>query len=159
MSEEPNSRNQQDQPDHELGPDTPLPPELAALTARLTADGARWQGRLPDATRLAERMRAMAHEPPLSATEDSSLLTTDIGGPPESGRRTPRTDDRRRPPSGPWGRFIGLAAAVVVVALFATVFLRLATPGTSTGPVAHPAPTQLAPTTTNPSSPHPAADR
>ena len=101
----------------------------------------------------------MAQEPPLSATEDSSLLTTDIGGPPESGRRTPRAYDRRRPPSGPWGRFIGLAAAVVVVALFATVFLRLATPGTSTGPVAHPAPTQLAPTAADPYSTHPAADR
>jgi spore germination protein GerM len=38
-----------------------------------------------------------------------------------------------------------------VVALFATVFLRLANPGKSTGPVAHPTPTQLAPTAINPS--------
>jgi hypothetical protein len=67
------------------------------------------------------------------------------------GRRTPRTDDRRRPPSGPWGRFIGLAAAVVVVALFASVLLLLANPSKSTGPVAHPTPTQLAPTAPNPS--------
>ena len=153
MSEEPNSRNQQDQPPHEVETDTPLPPEFAALTGRLTADGARWQGRLPDATRLAERMRALAQEPPLSAAEDSSLLTTDIGRPAESGDQTPRAYDRRRPTSGPWGRFIGLAAAVIIVALFASVLL-LANSGKSTGPVAHPTQTQLAPTATN-SSPTP----
>jgi hypothetical protein len=48
---------------------------------------------------------------------------------------------------------------VVVVALFATVFLRLANPGTSTGPVTHPTQTQLAPTAINPSlTPLPTVD-
>jgi hypothetical protein len=151
MSEEPNSRNQHDQPQQEVEADPALPPEVAALTARLTTDGVLWQSRLPDAARVAERIRAIAHEPSPDAAEAGSLTSTNISSPPDGGRRAPRPDDRRRAPSGPWGRFIGLAAAVVVVALFATVLLRLATLNNSTGPVAHPTPTQLAPTATNPS--------
>jgi hypothetical protein len=151
MSEESPPRNQHDQPQQEVEADPALPPEVAALTARLTTDGVLWQSRLPDAARVAERIRAIAHEPSPDAAEAGSLTSTNISSPPDGGRRAPRPDDRRRAPSGPWGRFIGLAAAVVVVALFATVLLRLATLNNSTGPVAHPTPTQLAPTATNPS--------
>ena len=48
MINEPNSHNHHQQHE-ELETDTFLPLELEALAARLAADGAVWQSRLPDA--------------------------------------------------------------------------------------------------------------
>ena len=70
--------------------------------------------------------------------------------PPEGGYRPPRTDQRRRTSSSPWGRYLGLVAAVVVVALLATVLLLRAHLGGSTGPIAQPTPTQTHPAPTTP---------
>ncbi len=69
MSDEPNFQNHHHQ-QHEgldnIGGMQAMPspefPEFEALAARLTADGAVWQSRLPDPTRVAERIRAIPGE-------------------------------------------------------------------------------------------------
>jgi len=79
-------------------------------------------------------------------------LPMGIGSPsnPDTDRDLPRAQPRRRASSSGWGRFLGLIAAAVVVALIATVFAQLASRGgQTTGPALHPAPThaQSQPTT------------
>jgi hypothetical protein len=155
MNDEPNSRNhhkEELEADMSLPPESPELPELAALTARLTSDGARWQSRLPDPAHVAEHIRDIAQESPRAASEEAPVMAVDLTSRPEGDRRAPRPDHRHRAPAGPGGRFLGLIAAVVVVALLATLFLRLANPGRATGPGTLPTPTQTqpAPTPTTP---------
>ncbi|HKT37463.1 MAG TPA: GerMN domain-containing protein, partial [Ktedonobacterales bacterium] len=83
---------------------------------------------------------------------DDVTLPMGISSPADSGAGwdASRTQPRRRASSSGWGRFLGLAAAVVVVALIATVFAQIATRGgQTTSPANHPAPThaQSQPTT------------
>jgi photosystem II stability/assembly factor-like uncharacterized protein len=136
MINEPNSHNHHQQHE-ELETDTFLPLEFEALAARLAADGAVWQSRLPDAARVAERIRAIPHdslhESLRTASEGSLAILEETNNPPENSRRAPRPDDRRRARSSAWGRFLGLAAAAIVVALLATVLVQLANRRT-TGP-------------------------
>jgi hypothetical protein len=138
MIDEPNSHNHHQQHE-ELETDTFLPLEFEALAARLAADGAVWQSRLPDAARIAERIRAIPHdslhESLRTASEGGFALLEETNNPPENSRRAPRPDDRRRKPSSPWGQFLGLAAAAIVVALLATVLVQLAN-HRGTGPAA-----------------------
>jgi len=68
MIDEPNARNQHHQQEEpEAAP--ALLPEIDALAARLTADGAVWQSRLPDPARVAERIRAIPHDSLFAASE------------------------------------------------------------------------------------------
>ncbi len=120
-----------------------FPPDLDALAARLAADSAAWQNRLPDAARVAERIRAIPDGAPSTVSVDDVTLPVGVGGTSgsDAGWDRPRVQRRRASSSG-WGRFLGLAAAAVVVALIATVFAQLATRGGQpTGPAIHPAPT------------------
>jgi|GEM_PF-1198803 hypothetical protein len=152
MSDEPNFQNHHHQ-QHEgldnIGGMQAMPspefPEFEALAARLTADGAVWQSRLPDPTRVAERIRAIPGESlafPRRAAEGDfpmSIETNDTNT-PGSPRwlRTPTSANPPRPPrSGkPRGRWLGLIAAVVVVALLALVLGLLARGRTGGSPAA-----------------------
>jgi hypothetical protein len=129
-----------------------FPPELDALATRLTADGVGWQNRLPDAVRVADRIRAIPAETPLADSVDDMTLPA---GTSATDWDVPPPQQRRRSSPGRWGRFLGLAAAVVIVALLATVFAQLAQRGGQTsGPVTHPAPTHArSQTTAVPTSP------
>jgi hypothetical protein len=143
---EPNSLNHHNHHHHhdEQHAHDAFPPELDALAARLTADGAAWQNRLPDTARVAERIRAIPDGAPSAVSVDDVTLPMGVGATSDSGTDwyPPRAQPRRRVPSSGWGRFLGLAAAAVVVALIATVFAQLATRGGQpTGPAIHPAPT------------------
>lgn len=160
---EPNSLNHHNHHHHhdEQRAHDAFPPELDALAARLAADGAAWQNRLPDAARVAERIRAIPDGAPSAVSVDDVTLPMGVGGASGSGAGwdISRAQQRRRAWSSGWGRFLGLAAAVVVVALIATVFAQLATRGgQTTGPAIHPAPThaQSQPTAA-PTSPAPTA--
>lgn len=148
MNHELNSHNQHQQHE-ERETDTLLPLELEALAARLVADGALWQSRLPDAGRVAERIRAIPHESLLSASEEDLPRFADATSVPESSRTVLRPNGRQRAPSSRWGRLLGLVAAAVVVALLAIVLVQLANQrGRAPGPAASPAPTQTQPTAT-----------
>ncbi len=71
-------------------------------------------------------------------------LPMGIGSPsnPGTDREPPAAQPRRRASSSGWGRFLGLVAAAIIVALIATVFAQLAgRGGQTTGPALHPAPT------------------
>ena len=151
---EPNSLNHHNHHYHhdEQNAHDAFPPELDALAARLTADGAAWQNRLPDTARVAERISAIPDGAPSAVSVDDATLSMGVGSTLGSGTDwgLPRTQQRRRASSGGWGRLLGLVAAAVVVALIATVFAQLATRGgQTTGPAIHPAPThaQSQPTT------------
>jgi hypothetical protein len=150
MINEPNSHNHHQQHE-ELETDTFLPLEFEALAARLAADGAVWQSRLPDAARVAERIRAIPHDSLhqslRTASEGGFAIVEEINSPPENSRRAPHPDDRRRARPSAWGRFLGLAAAAVVVALLATVLVQLAN-HRGTGPAAPKPTSQTQPTTT-----------
>jgi hypothetical protein len=152
MINEPNSHNNHQQHE-ELETDTFLPLEFEALAARLAADGAVWQSRLPDAARVAERIRAIPHDSLhqslRTASEGGFALLEETNSPPENSRRAPRPDDRRRARPSAWGRFLGLAAAAIVVALLATVLVQLANQrGRTTGPAAPKATSQTQATAT-----------
>ncbi len=143
---EPNSLNHHNHHHHhdERNAHDAFPPELDALAARLTADGAAWQNRLPDAARLAERIRAIPDGAPSAVSVDDVTLPMGVGSTSDSGAAwdVPRAQQRRRVSSSGWGRLLGFAAAVIVVALIATVFAQIATRGgQTTGPAIHPAPT------------------
>jgi len=149
MTYEPNSLNHHNHHHHyhhddeQNAPDA-FPPELDALAGRLTADGAAWQNRLPDAARVAERIRAIPDRAPSAVSVDDVTLPMGVGSPAGSGADWDLSPvrQRRRAMSGSWGRLVGLVAATVVVALIATVFAQLATRGgQATGPAIHPAPT------------------
>lgn len=143
---EPNSLNHHNHHYHhdEQNADDAFPPEFDTLATRLTADGAAWQNRLPDAARVAERIRAIPDGAPSDVSVDDVTLPMGVGGISGSGAGwdVSHGRQRRRASSSGWGRFLGLAAAAVVVALIATVFAQLATRGgQTTGPAIHPAPT------------------
>jgi hypothetical protein len=143
---EPNSLNHHNHHHHhdEQNAHDAFPPDLDALAARLTADGAAWQNRLPDTARVAERIRAIPGGAPSAVSVDDVTLPMGVVGASGSGTEwdVPRTQQQRRMSSNSWGRFLGLVAAAVVVALIATVFAQLATRGgQTTGPAIHPAPT------------------
>lgn len=144
MTHEPNSLNHHNHHHDEHYAHDAFPPELDALAARLTADGAAWQNRLPDAARVAERIGAIPGGAPSAVTVDDATLPMGVGSTSGSGTQwdVSRTQQRRRASSNGWGRLLGLVAAAVVVALIATVFAQLATRGgQTTGPAIHPAPT------------------
>ncbi|HEY7340152.1 MAG TPA: GerMN domain-containing protein [Ktedonobacterales bacterium] len=143
---EPNSLNHHNHHHHhdERNTNDAFPPELDALAARLTADGAAWQNRLLDAARVAARIRAIPGGAPPAVSMDDATLPMGVGSPADSGTvwNQPPAQPRRRTSSSGWGRFVGLVAAAVVVALIATVFAHLASRGgQTTGPAIHPAPT------------------
>jgi len=159
MNDEPNSRNHHKEgweADASLPPESPQLPELATLTARLTSDGALWQSRLPDPAHVAERIPAIAQDSPSEVTDAAPVTMVDPAHRPARGDRTPRPDYRHRAPAGTGGRFLGLIAAVVVVALLAALILRLASPGRATGPGTQPTPTQTQPAP-SPTTPPPTA--
>ncbi|HEY1390818.1 MAG TPA: GerMN domain-containing protein [Ktedonobacterales bacterium] len=158
MMREPNSLNHHNHNHHrhhdEQNAHDAFPPELDALAARLTTDGAAWQNRLPDAARVAERIRAIPDgaPSPSAVSVDDVTLPMGIGETSGSGAdwNLPPAQQRRRASSSGWGRILGLVAAAIVVALIATVFAQLASRGgQTTGPAIHPAPThaQSQPTT------------
>jgi hypothetical protein len=151
MNHEPNSHNQhqhhEELEDQET--DTSLPLGLEALAARLVADGAVWQSRLPDAVRVAERIRAIPHDSLPSASEGDLPRFADTTGISGSSSTALRPSGRQPAASSRWGRLLGLAAAAVVVALLATVLVQQANQrGRTTGPVASPVPSQTQPTAT-----------
>src|SRR5690348_8210275 len=146
MKHEPNSFNHHNHHYHhdEQNARDAFPPEFDALASRLTADGAAWQNRLPDAARVAERISAIPDGAPSVVSVDDVTLPMGVGSTSGSGTDwgLPRTQQRRRASSGGWGRLVGLVAAAVVVALIATIFAQLATHGgQTTGPAIHPVPT------------------
>jgi photosystem II stability/assembly factor-like uncharacterized protein len=148
MINEPNSHNNHQQHE-ELETDTLLPLEFEALAARLAADGAVWQSRLPDSARVAERIRTIPHQSLRTASALGFPIIEDTTSLPEISYRAPHPDDRQRKPPSPWGRFLGLAAAAIVVALLATVLVQLANQrGRTTGPTAPKATAQTQPTAT-----------
>lgn len=118
----------------------PLPPELAALDQRLTADGARWQNRLPPAERVGERIRAIPWTTPtarnqtmtggatMTPFEDQPTDAYPIARPGDA----PRTTSHERRPTGR-GRVLALVAAVLIVALLGAVFTQLARFGRPNG--------------------------
>jgi hypothetical protein len=133
MMREPDSLNHHNHLNHhhhhdEQNAHDGFPPELDPLAARLTADGAAWQNRLPDAAQVAARIRAIPDGAPPAVSVDDVTLPMGISSPADSGAGwdTSRTQPRRRASSSGWGRFLGLAAAVVVVALIATVLAQVA---------------------------------
>lgn len=163
MMDEPNSLNHHNHHYHhdDQDRDITLPPELDALAARLAADGVAWQNRLPDAAPVAERIRAIPNTSSPVATDDrfpeammeAPTIPPGIGD--DSITRPLHRDDRRRGSPGVWGRLLGLVAAVVVVALLATVLAQLANRGDQApGPIGQPtqtqAQTQPTPVPTNP---------
>src|SRR6478735_6422443 len=127
MTYEPNSLNHHNHHHHyhhhdeQNAPDA-FPPELDALAGRLTADGAAWQNRLPDAARVAERIRAIPDRAPSAISVDDVTLPMSVGGISGSGADwdLPPVRQRRRAMSSGWRRLVGLVAAAVVVALIAT---------------------------------------
>jgi Sporulation and spore germination len=148
MTYEPRSLNHHNHHHHhhhdERNANDAFPPELDALAARLSADGAAWQNRLPDTARVAERIRAIPDGAPSAVSVDDVTLPMGAESPTGygAGWNLPRVQRRRRVSSSGWGRFLGFAAAAVVVALIATIFAQLATRGgQTTGPAIHPAPT------------------
>lgn len=160
MIEDPNFRNHHQR---HAGSDADdlLPVELEGLAASLAADGAMWRSRLPDAASAAERIRAIPHESPLAFSEGGLPVSTETNpdSPTEPLRRqgvsprAPLTGDRQQPPmrprSGARGGILALIAAVVVVALFASVVVALANRQGSTGghpPLPVPTQTQTQPT-------------
>ena len=154
MMRDPNSLNHHNHHHHhdERNANDAFPPEFDVLAERLTADGAAWQNRLPDTARVAARIGAIPNGAPPTVSVDDVTLPMGIGSPsnPDTDRDLPRAQPRRRASSSGWGRFLGLIAAAVVVALIATVFAQLASRGgQTTGPALHPAPThaQSQPTT------------
>lgn len=153
MMREPNSLNHNNHYHHdEQNAHDAFPPELDALATRLAADSAAWQNRLPDTAQVAARIRAIPDGAPPAVSVDDVTLPMGISGPADSGAGwdTSRTQPRRRASSSGWGRFLGLAAAVVVVALIATVLAQLATranPNTGPGKITVPTHAQSQPTT------------
>lgn len=131
-----------------MEPDATLPPELDALAQRLNADGAVWQSRLPDPSRVAERIRAIPLTTPRTLDERGSLMTTQVSPPPEHGQRT-RRPDGRPPRLGPQRGLLAALAAVLIVGFFAVVLVQLVHQrGTSTSPIGQPTQTQTQPTPT-----------
>ena len=162
MNEELNFRNHHHQ-HPESASDELLPSELEGLAVSLAADGAMWRSRLPDPAPVTERIRAIPHESLLAASEGGMPMSaeTNANSPTEPMRqqspRSPRHDDRQRPPTGPRsarGGLLALIAAVVVVALFASVVVALAnqqgrTAGHPPLPAATQTQTQPTPVATN----------
>ncbi|MGO8948328.1 MAG: hypothetical protein ACLQUY_11845 [Ktedonobacterales bacterium] len=164
MINEPNSHNHHHQPEELeeleelLGADTWLLPEVEALAARLSADGALWQATLPDAGRVAERMRAIPYDSPheahLTAAAEASRGRID-----EKTRSTPELMGpvRRAPyqvrPASFFQRLGSLAAVAIVLALvgsIALVFYAVHHPVASLQPTAqdHPTATPVPATST-----------
>lgn len=127
MINEPNSHNhhQQQQPADLEGlesVDSALLPEVEALTRRLAADGAVWQSHLPDAARVAQRIRTIPHESPdESASEGGFLMFDDTGSAPELRRPLPPPPHSR--PASLWQRLGSLAAVAVVLVLVGSMAL------------------------------------
>jgi hypothetical protein len=150
--DEPNARNGRGETEHQ---DAALPPDVEALMARLSSDGAAWRHDVPDHARLVERIRAI----PFTASQQTIQESSDI---PRKGDRRMPVDANRPPyddpsfidwipepepprPSRPWVRVFGLVAAVVVVALLAVVFAQIAWQrGGIAGPAANPSATPTA---------------
>jgi hypothetical protein len=145
MMDEPNARKE----DGELAEtpsSAPRPPKAEALAMRLAADGATYRNRVPDPARVAERMRAIPLLSPQATHEDShetartgdGRISVDTNRP--SNEESSFTEWSPEPGlSRPWGRFLGLVAAAVVVALLATVLAQLAAQrGATSGPAALP---------------------
>ncbi len=153
MNNELNARNHH-QPLDETDANSLLPAELEALSARLSADGALWQSQLPDIARVAKRIQAIPYATAVPAATASLPLSDDTITLPEHTRPQPRIHDRRGASSGGASRFFGLVAAVLIVALLATVFVSLAN-RSGPGPATHPTPTQgqPVPTATQPPAP------
>src|SRR5258708_26654423 len=140
MIDEPNARNQHHQQEEEEEPETApaLLPEIDALAARLTADGAVWQSRLPDPARVAERIRAIPHDSLLAASEGDIPMFEGTDSAPE--HRRPVLPPRSRPPSL-LRRLGNLAAVAVVLALVGTMALIFNAVRTPNGGTTLPHPT------------------
>ena len=149
MIDEPNAHNHYQQRE-EFEADSSLPPEIEALAARLAADGAAWQSRLPDPARVAERIRAIPHDsasPRRTASEGDTLMFDDTDSLPE--RRRPALQHPSRPASlrQRLGGLAAVAAVLVLVGSMALVFYaaHLTNKG---GPGGGPTPTHPAATAT-----------
>jgi hypothetical protein len=133
MIDEPNSHNHYHPEDLQAdGP--PLPGEVDALARRLIADGDLWRSRLPDSTRVIERIRAIPHQTLLSASEGGFPIFADDDS--SSGNTRPVVP--RQPPRPPSfvSRLGSLAAVAVVLALIgsvAVVFYSVRHPGGPSG--------------------------
>jgi hypothetical protein len=161
MIDEPNAQNhrqhlQRPEGLEDLEADTALPPEVAALVARVAADGAAWQSRLPDPRRVAERIRAIPRNSaslPRSASEGDVAMFEDTDSAPDYGRsmdRPARPSDPSRPASlvQRLGSLAGVAVVVVLVGSMALVFYA-AHRTNGGGPGGGPSPTHPAATATS----------
>jgi hypothetical protein len=122
VNDEPNARNHA-RPDDEredLQATPWLQQELEELAARLAADGATWQRRLPDAARVAERIRAIPNEPLPIATAGDDVMFTNTD--PTPAPRGPVTAPHARP-SAPVQALRNIAAVAAVLALIGTMAL------------------------------------
>jgi hypothetical protein len=131
MIDEPNAHNhrqhlQRPEGLEDLEADTALPPEVEALVARVAADGAAWQSRLPDPRRVAERIRAIPRNSAslrYTGAEGDDAMFEDTDSAPEYSRPMARSMARpvrpsyRARPASLVQRLGSLAAVVVVVAL------------------------------------------
>jgi hypothetical protein len=121
MTDEPNFLNHHHQHE-ELEAEIPLLPELEALAAYLTADGAVWQSRLPDPARVAERIRSIPHESLLTDSEEGFPMSIIIDTGSAPGRSRPALPHRSRP-ALLIQRLGSLVAVVVVLALVGSMAL------------------------------------
>jgi hypothetical protein len=118
MIDEPNSHNHYHPED--LGADSvPLPEEVDALARRLLADGDLWRSRLPDSTRVIERIRAIPHQTLLSGSEGGFPRFEDDGS--SSGNTRPVVPYQLPRRTSFLSRLGSLAAVAVVFALIGTV--------------------------------------
>ncbi len=119
MMDEPNAGNHRRQ-HGDPGAESALQPELDALAARLSADGAFWRDRLPDPARTVERIRAIPHRSPgelpevTSASEGGELVFDNTDNAPE---RRPLASSRQPQSRSFFQRMSGIVAAAVVLAL------------------------------------------
>lgn len=144
MMDDPNSRH--DQPEREAEAlDRGLPPELVALARRLSTDSAAWQRRLPDASSVAERIRAIPATTPHSRNERGTSMPAPVILPQEHGHGAQTTPVRPPHPRLPRGLLAALAAALIV-GLLALLFALQH--GVFTTPAGHPTPLLSAPTWT-----------
>jgi hypothetical protein len=132
MINEPNSHNHYHPEDLEA--DT-LPEEVDALARRLIADGDLWRSRLPDSTRVIERIRAIPHQTLLSASEAGFPVLEDDGS--SSGNTRPVVPYQLPRRTSFLSRLGSLAAVAVVLALIGSVavFFYSARNSRSSGPL------------------------
>src|SRR5258708_7341446 len=140
MIDEPNARNQHHQQEEpEAAP--ALLPEIEALAARLTADGAVWQSRLPDPAQVAERIRAISHDSLFAAPEGDILMFDDTDSALERRRSVLQQPSRPASLRQRLSSLAAVAAVLILVGGMATIAYAVRTAHGGNGDGSGPQPT------------------